>query len=754
MLKKIRTLTILAITLLGVFALAQPLPALAQFGGNSSSTEEFATSFDGVEVTYGSCGINPICHFTVALKMIITSLLLMIGGWFAQVFTIFTGFARAMIVFGTQLTNLDIVTKGFAITRNLANVFFVAAIIFAAIVTIIKSESFNGKKILRNLIIAVVLINFSFLFAGIILDLANVFTAGFARNFDANSIGKAFQPQQIILATTGVKPGDNLGEAGWVTENYRNQSIKFGINDNDTGWALMVKLWQGLLFSVVITFLLMLTMIAIAIGLLVRNVAICVLLILMPLAWALWALPISQLKAGYDLKTWFSKFIEKAIYLPTVTFFIWLTVSTSAAMFAPGGSLLTNAKTIADSIGVDSFFIVLFQQLIIIGFLVGGLKAASGGSKIAAMFGIGAAALVAGKITGAGKKLTKATVGRAVDLGKATAVAGVRGAGSLVGGGLNLAGKQLTDVSMKGVKKGGVLGKVGGGLGAIIGTGVLRGAGVVAEGATGLATGQPSKVGKAVDTFTKNLKEKGASYVDPREYFGKSQEEKFKAIQEKSRKAADNLKGIDDPDELIRLAKEADKSGAPEQLALLRKLQDKKLLGNLSAAELKPLLDSALAGGSTETYNNAKKAAMNARPELVPELTAGDAKYKDYAGLSNEAKIQKYIDSMSGDDLGKMKFDKLDKAIQEQIAKSLARLPHIASKFNSSSQSVDGIKALVDKLIAIVGDATVLNKPSVDVRKNFNAMIATAGNNTAKVNEIKEKLGAYDALLRLTQTVG
>src|SRR3989344_8140002 len=70
------------------------------------------------------------------------------------------------------LTN-NYVLEGFKISLSLANLGFVLAIILIAFGTILRVERYEFKRTLSNLVIAALLINFSFAIAGTIIDFTN-----------------------------------------------------------------------------------------------------------------------------------------------------------------------------------------------------------------------------------------------------------------------------------------------------------------------------------------------------------------------------------------------------------------------------------------------------------------------------------------------------------------------------------------------------------------------------------------------------
>lgn len=70
------------------------------------------------------------------------------------------------------------IDQGWQIFRDIANLFFILILLFIAIGTIVRSQSYNLKNLLPKLIIAVFLINFSSVIAKVIIDFGNIFMYG------------------------------------------------------------------------------------------------------------------------------------------------------------------------------------------------------------------------------------------------------------------------------------------------------------------------------------------------------------------------------------------------------------------------------------------------------------------------------------------------------------------------------------------------------------------------------------------------
>lgn len=273
-------------------------------------------------------------------------------------------FVQLMIHLSVKIIDSPIVKEGFRTALNLTNLGFVLAIIFIAFLTIFRLQGYETKKLLKNLIIAAVLVNFSFTIAGSVMDVGNVFSlffikasiGGDSKNIEnyTNSLAQLFKTQELVTAAPPATAGEDegviksvisgawsllsstgdavlqavpagstvLSAKGWVLE-------KLGIEDKTKGLATS---YEGMLrmiaaFAMIIIFnsVLVITFFAIAFMMLIRYITLSILLILMPFAWLCWIFP----SLSNHWKKWWNEFIKWNIFLPVSMFFIYFTLLTA-----------------------------------------------------------------------------------------------------------------------------------------------------------------------------------------------------------------------------------------------------------------------------------------------------------------------------------------------------------------------------------------------------------------------------------------
>jgi hypothetical protein len=298
---------------------------------------------------------------------------------------------------GTTLgfTNSQIVQIGWPIIRDLANMFFSLILLVISFATILRIESYGMKQILWRLVVAALLINFSLVIAGVVIDASNVMTRFFIKdNFQLNN-KEATISSAILnsLQTTNFWKSD-LAQGNQLQGSQLQGAATPG-SPNFGG--LLLNTILGIILMAVTAFVLM----AAAFLFFIRMVVLWILLIFAPLAWLAMILPGTRSMWN----KWWSEFIKWNIFPVVYGFFIYLTV----AMISKG-VLLNNPKILeatsqanatwtgqAGSIIQNGFYSslsIITNYVIMIIFLVAGLIFArsSGITGASAMANLGASA--------------------------------------------------------------------------------------------------------------------------------------------------------------------------------------------------------------------------------------------------------------------------------------------------------------------------------------------------------------------------
>jgi len=243
-----------------------------------------------------------------------------------------------------KFVNTDVVSIGWGLLRDLANMFFILMLLVIAFATVLKQEKYSYKTLLAPLLIMAVLVNFSKMICGLVIDFAQVIMLSFVNAFKDIGAGNLIAMLNMDK-TFSITP---KGQA-WI------------IGD----WGQVASSFIALLLSFVV---LIVTGIVLVI-LVLRIVMLWILVVISPLAFIFYVLPGGQKYA----KMWQDKFVHQVIIGPLLAFFLWLAFYAFQIgdLKAPGENL--QAASIPTETGSSN---VIAQFVFATAMLVAGLFAA------------------------------------------------------------------------------------------------------------------------------------------------------------------------------------------------------------------------------------------------------------------------------------------------------------------------------------------------------------------------------------------
>ncbi len=244
------------------------------------------------------------------------------------------------------------VITGWPIVRNLANMLVVLALIIISLATILRFEDYKAKKLLPSLIIAALLINFSLVLCGILIDGSNIAM-------------KSFLAPEVI--------GDGLTDnnSGAVLKTSE-QAIKDVFNSNINIIAFVMKTIGAIFYNMASAIVLMLYLFLF----LFRVFALWVLLILSPLAFACYPLPYTRKFFGM----WWNNFLQWCIIGIAGGFFYYI-ASKLHNQLAIANPPLNQSDSITAGLA-DLFSFIVPGAFLVIGFLFS-LQTSAMGASIA-----------------------------------------------------------------------------------------------------------------------------------------------------------------------------------------------------------------------------------------------------------------------------------------------------------------------------------------------------------------------------------
>ncbi len=352
-------------------------------GGNCSLTGIFSGNL-------GFCIFNVIGYIIFSF---FNGLLSIIGWLFNFVIE------KTVFEYGSYIGGSAGVIAGWGVLRDVANIGLIFGFIFLGLVTILDIHSYEVKKTLPRLIIFAILLNFSLLATQVVIDSANIFAVAVYGQTSGCSSSGADQSQ--CGANVGIS-GMLMGSSG-LGSIFKNQ----GQQDTSPGFLF----YMGATICIVIFAVVLL---AGAIMLITRAVALTFLMVLAPLGFAGFAIPPFEKYA----KIWWEKLLTQSFFAPLYLILIFIglkvgsTLSNSGSLAnafiqgGPGSTSIVNSN--GDAIGE----IVLFT--LIVGFMVAALFISKQMGAIGANMGINLATKTLGNATaGAAGFVGRRTLGRA-----------------------------------------------------------------------------------------------------------------------------------------------------------------------------------------------------------------------------------------------------------------------------------------------------------------------------------------------------
>ncbi len=278
-------------------------------------------------------------------------------------------------------TFVAVIYPGWEVIRNICNIFFIVALMVIALATLFRVDSYQTRPLLIQLILAALMINFSLVIAQAILALADTIQA-------------QFLPANVTVIRS--LAGDLM--VGTYRDLYGTKAFA------DASFAGIIKP----LFFLAMSLGSFMVFAAIAVFLVIRIVALWLLLLISPIAYACGVLPST---AQYR-KTWWDAFLKYAFFTPIMAFFLNLTAVISN-QFRDIPILQTVAdKSLVNDLGnsdLAGFVFKVASNLLLLVFLFAalqvadkaGIYGASGITKIAekgifAPFGVAGMGAAAG----------------------------------------------------------------------------------------------------------------------------------------------------------------------------------------------------------------------------------------------------------------------------------------------------------------------------------------------------------------------
>ncbi len=285
-------------------------------------------------------------------------ILFFLGSIAGAILNLLAGMIEWAVELGQQVIGLDVVRIGSGQVLAFANLGFVLAIIIIAFATIFRVQSYAMKQTLWKLIAAALLVNFSLTIAGAFISVSDILTTSFLSQ---------------------IKGGIGSGLAGIVNPQTLPQTDS-GVSGSIFSLGYWLKYLVSIFFVVIFSFILVLIFAFIFVMFLIRDVALALLLIVMPIVWLAWIFP----GTVQHWQKWWREFMRWLFFGPIALFFIVLVVNTGNQLNSLSANIVSQGTIDEVSQAFErnkflepGFFAHVGQMFIVGGLLIGGVMLAN-----------------------------------------------------------------------------------------------------------------------------------------------------------------------------------------------------------------------------------------------------------------------------------------------------------------------------------------------------------------------------------------
>ena len=365
----------------------------------------------------------------------LASIFIALGGGIASISLIFFNFATyfGVIKFSELFGQLGIITEVWAGLRDLANIGLIFMFLAVGIGTVMGDSKYGYQKLLPNLIIVALLINFSLFAARAVIDVSHVFVEAIYNALGVNDCGKGAdgKPIDLLTDTTGQTSETNkescslnYGIGGAFAEQLGITSF-VNITDNNLAergdWlAILVYGFMAFIFLTITA----VTFLAAGGMLIARIVALVYAMVFSPLAAISYAMP----GKGGDFTKWWEDLLKNAFIAPVLFVLLALSLKFARGVFGPNDVNLASALLSGEA--DINLFGSIIGFAVVIAFLTTSLKMAQDWGVKGAKYSIDTA-----------KKIGGATVSTVTRAGGATLAGGTARLGQSTVG---LAGRAMS----------------------------------------------------------------------------------------------------------------------------------------------------------------------------------------------------------------------------------------------------------------------------------------------------------------------
>lgn len=291
----------------------------------------------------------------------LASLLFDAAGFFLAMMAYVLDYAINLTINSALYNGLDVINIGWTTMRDFANMFFIFALLYVAIKTILGLAGGSTKRWVANLIIAALLINFSLFLTKVVIDAGNVLARGFWEQMTVTiqgPNGPVTGPTASMHFMQGLKLQSSLDTV-----------VGGGMQVSPDATKKIMVYLGGALTMLIAGYVFL----AGAILMTIRSVKLILLMILSPIAFLGFALPVG---GGFSAK-WLSTLIGSTFVAPAFLGMLYLDSLIINGLDLNRMTNANGAKLSGALIGDPGSFAIIYNYLVVIILLLASLTIAS-----------------------------------------------------------------------------------------------------------------------------------------------------------------------------------------------------------------------------------------------------------------------------------------------------------------------------------------------------------------------------------------
>lgn len=315
----------------------------------------------------------------------------------AGLMDVFIAYSLSDIMYRTP----SFILGGWTVVRDICNMFFIFILLWTAFKMVVNDSHFHANKVIVNIIIVGLLINFSLFFSKLIIDAGNITARVFYNQITVTGTAQDQITGAVKADAVGVAP-KALSEAitsGFGIEQmfsektYNKLAAQGGVGTGD----MFIIITLGIIVNIIAAWMFFKT----SFYFIGRILSLWFAMIFSPAAFTTKILHETEHTAKFGWADWLKNILSASFGAPMFMFFIYLIIRFIGSGFLDG---LIDGK---DSLDFTGFLIIIILQFM---FLIGLIRAASDVAKtMSGMFG----GAVAGALEGAAKFAGGAAIGLA-----------------------------------------------------------------------------------------------------------------------------------------------------------------------------------------------------------------------------------------------------------------------------------------------------------------------------------------------------